>query len=122
MVVWIEIMGGGGMRVHRTSPPAWWCGLKLEKAGADKVDITSPPAWWCGLRYPDRGHKGLPVKVTTCVVVWIEIAMLPPMYPGPGVTTCVVVWIEIDVCPKCHGTGWVTTCVVVWIEIQIPCL
>ena len=34
---------------------------------------ASPPAWWCGLKYVSthllRGLR----KVTTCVVVWIEI-------------------------------------------------
>ena len=35
-------------------------------------------------------------KVTTCVVVWIEIAFIPTMIGSLIVTTCVVVWIEIQ--------------------------
>ena len=32
VVVWIEIDGKALEGVATESPPAWWCGLKLEKA------------------------------------------------------------------------------------------
>ena len=35
-------------------------------------------------------------KVTTCVVVWIEIKSVPLIASSSFVTTCVVVWIEIS--------------------------
>ena len=54
--------------------------------------------------------------VTTCVVVWIEIASGAPAPGRYGVTTCVVVWIEIPLA-RCCSLTLVTTCVVVWIEI-----
>ena len=81
----------------------------------------------------------IPSPVTTCVVVWIEIAYsmisssavlsppawwcglklknLYPYIPPKMVTTCVVVWIEILHGPTQVHVYAVTTCVVVWIEI-----
>ena len=35
------------------------------------------------------------IRVTTCVVVWIEILPLVCLFLPGIVTTCVVVWIEI---------------------------
>ena len=57
-------------------------------------------------------------RVTTCVVVWIEINLTVSFSYKPGVTTCVVVWIEISRWKTSHSVPRVTTCVVVWIEIK----
>ena len=79
-------------------------------------------------------------SVTTCVVVWIEIATSPTvlhLIPSPPawwcglksfvmgwplppslVTTCVVAWIEITHTTRFGSGDHVTTCVVVWIEIS----
>ena len=59
------------------------------------VDLLSPPAWWCGLKFNTDWGKGIQNKVTTCVVVWIEIAVPGCCCSAVPVTTCVVVWIEI---------------------------
>ena len=56
-------------------------------------------------------------RVTTCVVVWIEIIMELISNEALLVTTCVVVWIEIYICFFSFHSTEVTTCVVVWIEI-----
>ena len=80
---------------------------------------ASPPAWWCGLKSPDGQHQFPCPWVTTCVVVWIEIAVTALTVSFIYVTTCVVVWIEMVSKPPDSSTLSVTTCVVVWIEISL---
>ena len=68
------------------------------------VDLLSPPAWWCGLKlnYIDACRQEY--KVTTCVVVWIEIVDSTGSQRCTSVTTCVVVWIEIN---ASRFTAWI---------------
>ena len=77
----------------------------------------SPPAWWCGLKLQYWKEICVVDIVTTCVVVWIEICSIARMWGYRLVTTCVVVWIEMQKAVHPLGTLSVTTCVVVWIEI-----
>ena len=48
------------------------------------VDLLSPPAWWCGLKLNQKSLMLLLMLVTTCVVVWIEIILVIdfPSHPG----------------------------------------
>ena len=95
VVVWIEIIyiiKRGGLS---TSPPAWWCGLKYHPVRDSHACRRSPPAWWCGLKSGMGCAPSARPRVTTCVVVWIEIFMLLSVAISQQVTTCVVVWIEI---------------------------
>ena len=58
-----------------SSPPAWWCGLKSVRLEVVSPWILSPPAWWCGLKSQTGVDAAELLEVTTCVVVWIEIAL-----------------------------------------------
>ena len=81
------------------------------------VDLLSPPAWWCGLKSSKKITVKELYKVTTCVVVWIEMTFCHAVQFNFGVTTCVVVWIEMPSGESLYLVYGVTTCVVVWIEI-----
>ena len=73
VVVWIEIKAGPQFYFTMPSPPAWWCGLKSKVPSGQPMVRLSPPAWWCGLKFSTVWIKANQLKVTTCVVVWIEI-------------------------------------------------
>ena len=87
--IWIDGLHFG------SSPPAWWCGLKLYHPQVQVQVHWSPPAWWCGLKSYRMPMLATGTVVTTCVVVWIEISLKHRFWPLLFVTTCVVVWIEI---------------------------
>ena len=54
VVVWIEIAILVILTFWGGSPPAWWCGLKLQLRTMWYEVAWSPPAWWCGLKYVRR--------------------------------------------------------------------